>query len=311
MNKKFLFFIDDVIWVFRELAKKKPASLFENPFLKVLKKAWDEYGLKTQLNVFYSTDNFYGNDDFNLSEMPDTYKKEWEANSDWLKLAFHARQEFPDYPYVNASYEQVTEDFLKVKKEVIRFAGEKSFTYAIVPHWLPVSYEGCCALRDQGIRTISCTYGISFEYDGNPDSLPYGHAMRLLQGRKPETKVFKRDTKNAAIEKSICGYNHIDDIEAYNKIYTTVKGIKDEKTGLIFKRACNGLCLNLFNEDTLKEALDERIDGNWEYVGVGNHEQYFYEDYLSYQPDYGEKILYTAKRLSEAGYECIFIEDLF
>ena len=104
MNKKAFFFIDDTIWVFRDLTRKQPASLFDNPFLKMLKKAHDEYGLKTQLNVFFKTDVFYGDDEFNLSEMTDAYKSEWEACADWLKLAFHARQEFPDYPYVNASY---------------------------------------------------------------------------------------------------------------------------------------------------------------------------------------------------------------
>lgn len=310
MEKKCLYFCDDVIWVFRDLARKKPASLFANPFLYVLKKANEKFGLKTQLNVFYCTDNYYGNDDFNLSEMPDTYKDEWKANSSWLKIAFHARQEFPDYPYVNASYEQVTEDFLKIKKEVIRFAGEESFTKAIVPHWLPLSYDGCRALYDQGIRTVSATYGERKEYSGDPNTLPYGHAQRLLTNRKPETAVFTRDTNNEAIKSSICGYNHVDDIEAYEKILPTTRGIKDEKTGLIFKRACNGICLNLFTPDTLKNELSRMIEEKYEYIGVGNHEQYFYEDYMAYQPDYAEKIYIMAETLKNKGYECIFIENL-
>ena len=50
-------------------------------------------------------DSFYGNDKFNLSQMTDAYKAEFEAASDWLKFAFHARQEFPDYPYINANYD--------------------------------------------------------------------------------------------------------------------------------------------------------------------------------------------------------------
>lgn len=310
MKKKCLYFIDDVIWVFRDLARKKPASLFANPFLSVLKEAHDKYGLKTQLNVFYCTDNYYGNDDFSLSEMPDTYKEEFKANSDWLKLAFHARQEFPDYPYVNASYEQVTEDFNRIKNEIFRFAGEDSFTRAIVPHWLPVSYEGCRALYDCGIRTISATHGVKKEFEGNAEALPYGHAQRLLHNRKPETALFTRDTNNAAIQSSICGYNHVEDVEAYERILKTTKGIRDEKTGLIFKRACNGICLNLYTSEALTKALSEKIEDNWEYIGIGNHEQYFYEDYFAYQPEYAEKTLYTARKLKEAGYECIFIEEL-
>ena len=114
MNKKAYFFIDDTIWAFRDIARQKPASIFDQPFLALMKEAHDKYGMKVQLNLFYQTDFFYGHDEFSLAEMPDTYKAEWEANSDWLKLAFHARHEFPDYPYVNATYEDVKYDFDRI-----------------------------------------------------------------------------------------------------------------------------------------------------------------------------------------------------
>ena len=80
MNKRAQFFIDDVIWLFRDLTRKKPLSLFDNPFMACLKKAYEEYGVKTQLNVFYKTSFWYGNDEFSLSDMTDFYKKEFEQN---------------------------------------------------------------------------------------------------------------------------------------------------------------------------------------------------------------------------------------
>ena len=52
MDKKAFFFIDDVIWCFRDIAKNRPESIFDQPFLKLLKKAHDEYGTKVQLNLF-------------------------------------------------------------------------------------------------------------------------------------------------------------------------------------------------------------------------------------------------------------------
>ena len=155
MNKKAYFFIDDTIWAFRDIARQKPASIFDQPFLALMKEAHDKYGMKVQLNLFYQTDFFYGHDEFSLAEMPDSYKAEWEANSDWLKLAFHARHEFPDYPYVNATYEDVKYDFDRIKKEVIRFAGEKSFALGVCTHWLPMSKDGCKALADSGIKIMS------------------------------------------------------------------------------------------------------------------------------------------------------------
>ena len=48
-------FIDDVLWVFRDLTRKKPSSLFDNPDMAILKRAYDEYGVKVQLNAFYRT----------------------------------------------------------------------------------------------------------------------------------------------------------------------------------------------------------------------------------------------------------------
>ena len=66
MNKKAFFFIDDVIWVFRDLTRQKPEKLFDNPFMNMLKTAHDKYGLKVQLNLFYITDSFYGYDEFCL-----------------------------------------------------------------------------------------------------------------------------------------------------------------------------------------------------------------------------------------------------
>ena len=58
MNKFTTFVIDDVIWLFRDLTREKPAKLFDNPFLNMLKEAHDTYGLKIQLNIFYKTDNY-------------------------------------------------------------------------------------------------------------------------------------------------------------------------------------------------------------------------------------------------------------
>ncbi len=111
MEKISYFFIDDVIWVLRDIARQNPKSIFDNAYMKMLKRAHDDNGLTVQLNLFYRTDFFYGNDEFTLSEMPDTYKDEFQANKDWLRLAFHAKQEYPDYHYVNATYQDVKDNF--------------------------------------------------------------------------------------------------------------------------------------------------------------------------------------------------------
>ena len=142
IGRKAAMYIDDVIWVFRDLARQRPKSMFENPLLGALKEAHDRYGLKVQLNCFYRTDFFYGMDEFSLADMTDAYKDEWQASKDWLRLGFHSYQEFPDYPFVNSSYDDVATAFDRVFSAVRRFAGDGVFTYALVGHWLPFSKDG-------------------------------------------------------------------------------------------------------------------------------------------------------------------------
>jgi hypothetical protein len=302
------FLIDDVIWVLRDVARNRPVRLFDNAFLKMLKKAHDDYGVKTQLNVFYRTSYFYGNDEFSLFEMPDCYKQEWEAAADWLKLAFHAKEEFPDYPHVNAQYNDVKQLFETVKSEVFRFAGEKSFTYSFCPHWNAVSEQGVHAVYDCGVRIMDVSVGEAQDYSDDPDSLPYGHAMRLLNNRQPETRVYSRGGPNVAINNSLCAYNHLS-TEQFDQTSGTLKYIYDATTGMKFKKYHRpALTLNLIPYNDIETVLSPFI-GN-EYIGICTHEQYFYEEYLAYQPDYAETIYKMGKLLHENGYEFMFLDEL-
>ena len=305
--KYYFSFIDDVIWVLRDLTRNKPDGLFSHPFFKILKNAHDKYDYKVQLNLFYRTDYYYGMDEFNLSEVTDAYKEEFEAASDWLKFSFHSYQEFPDYPHINSSYNDIYKLFNMIKKEIFRFAGEKSFGYGIIPHWIPVSFEGCKSLKDSGAKLVAVSVGEKIPYNGNPDSLPYGHAGRLLQGRKEESMLFKRDTKDVAIESSLCGYNHFDNPVLFENDKDLIY-IKDEKTGLNFKKLDDSFDLNLFTVTELEKELERREADTL--ICSGNHEQYFFPDYFAYQPEYEEKIYTLARIAKEQGRKCIFIEDI-
>ncbi len=310
MEKLAFFFIDDVIWVFRDLARMKPASLFGTPFMSMLKENHDKYGLTVQLNIFYRTDFFYGDDEFTLADMPDTYKAEFEANSDWLRLAFHAKQEFPDYPYVNATYQDVANNYNAVVNEIKRFAGEKSVANILVPHWLPVSREGCLALRDCGVTITGCSSGEREEYTGDESVLPYGHAQRLLNNRQPETKLFIRKTRDTRIKASICGQNHLSEADYKSTIFKNTSVI-DEVTGLRYRCVSGGPCLNLYKDgDDVRTTLEKIIEGGAEYIGCATHEQYFYPDYFAYQPNTPEKFEAMSKTLHDAGYRFITADEL-
>ncbi len=308
MAKEAFFFVDDVIWCMRDLAYKKPASLFDNEYFKMLKKCHDEWGATVQLNLFYRTDFFYGGKEFTLAEMPDNYKDEFRANSDWLRFAFHAKQEFPDYPYVNARYEDVKDDYEQLINEVKRFAGEEVISKNITPHWLPISKEGVRALYDCGIRFVSASAGPTTEYTGDESVLPYGHAARLLHNRQPETKLFTRNINDDRIKASICAYNHITaEEEKLLKKYNVT--VEDKETGMRFRSSICGPCLNLYTVEEIKEILTQKEKDGVELMVCANHEQYFYPDYYAYQPDMAEKYYTMAKTLHDLGYTFITAEE--
>lgn len=307
LKKQAYFFIDDVIWPFRDITRERPVSIFDQTLLKMLKEAHDKYGLKVVLYAFYRTDYFYGNDEFTLAEMTDAYKKEWEENSDWLKIGFHAKQEFPDYPHVNVDYEDMKNLYMRFKNEVLRFAGEKTLSTAFNPHWSPVSKDGVRAVSDCGVKLICVTAGEKREYNGDPSTLPYGHAFRLLNNRKPETAIFFRDTRDEEISDSLCGYNHIS-TEEYERTIYTAETIYDNETGIYFKHFYNGACLNHCSLEELKLDMEKAM--GHEYVCSATHEQYSYPEYFAYQPDSREKLMTMCEVFEKNGYEYIFVEDL-
>lgn len=307
MEKKAMFFIDDVIWVFRDITRQKPKSIFDIPYLAMLKKAYDDFGVKSQLNVFYRTCFWYGDDEFSLADMTDEYKAEFEAASDWLTFGFHSKEEWPDYPYVNADYELVDNNFKLIYNEVCRFAGEKSFSKCVIPHWIPMSKEGIKALRDNGVKCTYATHGDKGEWDGSQDSLPYGHSFRLMHNRKPETGLYIKNTYDKAIARALCSYNHIPD-EEFEKIKGTKNFYEDKETGIKYIPSAE-VVLNLVDLDKLPGALGKYTDR--EVLVIGDHEQYFHSDYYAYQPDHAERVYLMGKMLKEAGYTFVLANDLY
>ncbi len=306
-GKSASYFCDDAIWFLRDVTRQRPKSVFDHPFLAVLRECHEKYGLKAQINLFYRTDFFYGMDEFTLADVTDAYRGEFTANADWLKLGFHSLQEFPDYPWVNASYADVKKIFGMIKGEIVRFAGEDSFTTACVPHWCPMSMDGVRALKDCGVKVMECSVGPRYRYDGKPERLPYGHAFRILQNRKPEVGFYWRESRNAAISASVCSYNHISPAQAAETALSA-KYVHDRTTGMNFKHMfCDAPCLNLCTPETLA-ADTAKILGR-EYLIFANHEQYFFKEYFAYQSDYADKIRIMSKTMCDNGYRFVLMQD--
>ena len=150
LAKKYRLSIDDNIRFLQDIAEHADVyrTIFDNPFLNVLRELHRTYGVKVHLNLFYESVG----GDFTLSMFPEKFKAEWEAQRDWIRLSFHAYREFPDAPYQDASYQTVKKDCDLVLGEIRRFAGEALLGPVTTIHWGAVNRAGSSALRAAGYK---------------------------------------------------------------------------------------------------------------------------------------------------------------
>ena len=267
---------DDNIRFLMELTAGSYASIFDHPYLAVYKKAHDLYGARVHLNLFYELDEEaracftpplpY----FNLTMMTDRYKDEFIRNSDWLKLAFHSRSEFPPRPYDNASADTITKDHRDVCREIERFAGKECISDTATVHYGSANLECTKALRKLGIRSLTGYFTLSSS--GRP---------RVSYYASPELA------------------RHIGCRDFF----------VDEESDMIFAKIDSVLNTGSYDE-VIKEVKDVMANAHCGgFVSVMIHEQYFYPDYKSHLADFEKRVLGAAKILYEGGYRGKLISE--
>ena len=198
--KKFIFTIDDNIRFFEDLSKNNYKSIFENPYLAMIKRLHDKYGILPQLNLFFKSKTF------DLSQMTDRYKKEFEQNSNWLKFSFHSFFEEPR-PYEFVGYQQVFEDCKKTNEQIIRFAGKSSLAKTTTIHYCLTTDDGVKALKDCGVKALLGLYG-----DDNSPRMSYC-CNDIVSGKiRRGEMVLDRGVVFAGIDQVINGI-YFEDIE--------------------------------------------------------------------------------------------------
>lgn len=153
--KQYSFFIDDNIFFLKEIAEKRPDSIFDQFYLANLKKLHEKYQTKFLLNLFKGDQN----SGFMLDEFPDRYKDEFITNADWLRLSFHAA--FDKTHYFNApnciasTAKEFVRDYNYVKREVDRFAGNRTFLFPQIIHYVDSCLEIKQFLWEEGVRFLA------------------------------------------------------------------------------------------------------------------------------------------------------------
>lgn len=269
---------DNVIFLADLNSHPEYTSIFDNPYLAVYRKAHERYGAKVHLNLFYSlaatpSEKFSAERPaFDLSMMTDRYKAEFEANSDWLRLSFHARQDLPAHPYREADAATVLADYEAVRREVIRFAGERTFAGDVTTiHWGTVTREGVRALRDAGHRALMGYFELSAKGDPVVSYYAEQELVRHIGARDFFTDMGEGIT-----------FGRID--------FVTNIGTLDE----IVKKT--------------RAVINDPHRGG--FVSFMIHEQFFYGDYIVPLADFEARVLEPARMLYEAGYRGAHIRDV-
>jgi hypothetical protein len=206
---------------------------------------------------------------FNLSQMPDKYRAEWQRNSDWMRLSFHALANNPDRPYVHASAEQIVRDYRMVVREIERFAGKEVLHPITTIHWGETTLAAARALRREGIRILVGYFEVR-------NDLPaVGYYVTVPQLRYMMGRDYWKDTRE----------------------------------DILFVR--HDIVVNTVPLDGIDRHL-ERVasDPNQSQVmELMIHEQYFYPDYRSYEPDYRQRVERAIEWVTKRGYKPVFYEE--
>lgn len=275
--KKFRVSSDDNIRFLQELTEGDYASIFDHPYLAVYKKAHDLYGATAHLNLFYAFDDiarekFSGTHRyFDLSMMTDRYKEEFRENAHWLKLAFHAKSEYPERPYRYADRETVRRDCIAVYREICRFAGKECISNSTTIHFGEGNREVVRALRSLGFTSL--------------------------------TGYFERDEHNQPLVSYYADLATVDHVGARDFWM-------DTSEDMIFGRIDRVLNLGTLPEvlAAVQNAMEDPHRGG--FVSIMIHEQYFYPDYAMYLPDFADRVLLPCKMLAEQGYTGALISQV-
>jgi hypothetical protein len=263
---RYRFSIDDNSFFLRDIARNNYASLFDCFYLKNLRELHSKYGTRFVLNIYYTTE-----DGFELPRFPARYKSEWQDSSDWLKLAFHAYANKPDRPYQYASASQLIADLDKVAEQIIRFAGEQTYSPPTVIHWGMVQPTALKPLYERGVRVLS---GYFRQQNG------------------------------------IWDVNYLlDDVRS--EYLSRHDALMDFGSGIVFSRVdivCNNTPIERI-VPTLEPLTKDPNQA--EIMDIFTHEQYFWPFYSNYIPDHFNRLDAAIRWLTENGYKPVFYHEGF
>ena len=280
--KRYAVRIDDNSFFLTDLAREQPRRLFDHFYLNGLKRLHDRYGSKFILKCFYRND--HDAEKFTLDRLSDRYRGEFEDNADWLHLAFHAWSEFPDRPYQHCDEKRLAHDYDVTFGELVRIAGKKSCSPPTNVHWAMLPPERFHILKERGLKILTSSGFMSnrIYVDGKVEELQAGSCDIGF--------FYEQDVACHMLEKR-CFYDPDHDLFLSRTFF----------------------CFNIDTPAEI-EAKIRREDSalaasGCEIIESVGHEQYAFERYENFLPDYFERLETSCRIPAELGYRPVFFQD--
>ncbi len=271
----FRFSVDDNIIFLKDLTEHKDeyTSIFDNPYLAVYKKAHEVSGVKVHLNLFYEFDD-------------------------------EARSLFSDAPsYFNLSMmtDKYKDEFRKNADWLkLSFHAKSEFPSAPYKHADGETVREHCEkvhaeiIRFAGEECLSRATTVHFG-EANVEGVK---ALRSM-GYRALTGYFIPDEFPVAYyaPDELIKYIHERDFWY------------DRETDITFGRIDRVVNLDTHEEnlEILREVVSSPTRGG--FVSIMIHEQYFYNTYENYLPDFEARVVESCKLVSDFGYEGRFITE--
>lgn len=263
-RRRYRFAIDDNSFFLRDITQKKYASLFDCFYLGMLRDLHARHGARFTLNIYYTTD-----DGWDLRQFPDRYRREWEENATWLRLAFHAYANEPACPYEDAPVEKLLADLDLIAGEIHRFAGPATYSPPIVIHWGMTRPEAWRKLHERGARVLG--------------------------------GYFRRNRDRWEVNYRVDEFR--------SEWLSRHDLLKDFPSGIVFSKidmVVNSTPLGEIVPKLESLATDPR---QGEIIDLLTHEQYFWPFYKNYLPDHALRMERAIEFLTRQGYESVFLQD--
>lgn len=277
---RYRFSIDDNSFFLRDIAKEGYKSLFDCPYLAILRRLNAKYGTRFAVNLFYATPE----GDFTLDRFPAKYRGEWADCAGWLKLTFHARAEFPDRPYQYSAPEVLAADLDLVEGEIRRFAGDSAWAPPTVLHWGMCPESSLPVLAARGVKVLSGFFSRAGGYNYTSDGGEAESPCRIFD------------------------VNYMLD-EDRSEYVSRHDALKDFPSGIVFSRA--DIVCNNTPPDRVAPLLEPLCSdpATAEVMDLFTHEQYFWPFYRNYRPDHAARCEAAIRFCTERGYKPVFFHE--